>query len=214
MQLISMRAPNSPEGLMAVMIVLAWLFIIPISLFRQWQKTPRSRLLLIVSGVLTLVGGESFFAPSLLLSGVVQPSANFDWPAGFVSGVVQTPDNLWVVPEISPGRVQVYDSNWHFLRGWQVKSFGKKFRIACNSAGTIGVFTAQGTFFTENGLQTADFFREEDVSDTSGSTSGTKSLLVPTRLWLMPLADPVAAWTLAAFGGLGLFFYNLRNRKD
>ena len=51
---------------MAVMIVLAWLFIIPISLFRQWQKTPRSRLLLIVSGVLTLVGGESFFAPSLV----------------------------------------------------------------------------------------------------------------------------------------------------
>jgi len=62
-----------------------------------------------------------------------QGEYNGDWPAGFVSGVVQTPDNLWVVPEISPGRVQVYDSNWHFLRGWQVKSFGKKFRIACNT---------------------------------------------------------------------------------
>jgi hypothetical protein len=148
---------HSAGGLASVILPVLWPFLIIVPLYREYRKNPLSRGLLVVSGLLILVGGESFFAPSLLISHVIKPSGSFQWPAGYVKGIARTPGGLYVVPLTTPGRVQLYDPNWHFLRGWQVDSYGKDFKVACNSGGIIDVFTrAQRSFFNEAGEKLPD----------------------------------------------------------
>jgi hypothetical protein len=53
-------------------------------------------------------------------------------------------DGKYVVPLVSPGRVQLYDPQWHFLRGWHVDAEGGDFKVRCSLDGLIEVLTARG----------------------------------------------------------------------
>jgi hypothetical protein len=80
----------------------------------------------------------------LLAMGVPKLSNTFEWPAGYAPHVITPLDNEYVVPLVSVGRVQLYDSKWCFLRGWHIDALGGDFKVECNPGGTIEVFTARG----------------------------------------------------------------------
>jgi hypothetical protein len=120
-----------------------------------------------------------------------------------VKGIARTPGGLYVVPLTTPGRVQLYDSNWHFVRGWQVDTYGKDFKVACNSGGVIDVFTrARRSFFNEAGEQLPD---EESAPGPVNLPSEDSFRLVPTPPLLLPLSSPLFAWLLLILGGAGRF---------
>ena len=48
---------------------------------------------------------------------------------GFAKGVVSTEDHYFVVPHTPSGRVQIYDSNWKFLWGWNVEAGAGTFKL-------------------------------------------------------------------------------------
>src|SRR5262249_50277691 len=75
--------------------------------WRRWLTTTASCLL--------VVGAAGFFGSALSAAGGLNwlPSS-FEWPVGYASGVVSTPEGLHVVPHTPSGRVQVYDANWSF----------------------------------------------------------------------------------------------------
>ena len=63
---------------------------------------------------------------------------------GYASGVVSTKDHFFVVPHTPSGRVQVYDRNWKFVRGWHVDAGGGTFKLSASQADRVEAITARG----------------------------------------------------------------------
>src|SRR4029077_3818094 len=106
--------------------------------------------------LLIFVGGSCVLASSLSAMRPLRLPPSREWPAGYVwTGVVTTAEGKHVVPLLPAGRVQIYDSEWHFIRGWSVDAWGGHFNVRCPSKGVIEVFTMRGErhySFTEEGV--------------------------------------------------------------
>jgi hypothetical protein len=94
--------------------------------------------------LLVLVGAGGFFAAGLSATGIIKLPSSYEWPAGYARGVVATADGKYIVPLMPSGRLQIYDSQWHFIRGWNVDAGGGDFRVQCSPDGLVEVFTARG----------------------------------------------------------------------
>ena len=169
---------------------------------RQIRKRRQTGWIVGLLSVFILVGGEGFFVQSLLVYGAIKPPSSFQWPAGYVSGVVITEDGNFVVPLTNVGRVQIYDPGWHFIRGWQVSS--RNFRVECTPQGIIDVFSLDGlpiSSFTEDGERISGDRSGRSAADyLSGSTPEST---VPTSPVLWVFSSPFLCWFLAAIGGFG-----------
>ena len=156
-------------------------------------------------GLLVLVGAGGFFAAGLSAVGVLKLPSSVEWPAGYVTGVVTMADGKYVVPLVPPGRVQLYDPQWHFLRGWHVDAEGGDFRVRCSPDGLIEVFTARGNHyysFKENGeLISATTATDSEFSSLQNTG---RSVVVPTPAPLWFLSSPFLSWGVALVGMAGM----------
>lgn len=96
-----------------------------------------------IDGCSRIYRGRWIFRPCAVL-GVLKLSDSIQWPAGDRDGVMRTPDGIYVVPLVWVGRVQLYDQQWRFLRGWHVDANAGFFKVECPPGGTIEVFAARG----------------------------------------------------------------------
>src|SRR6476469_4985815 len=94
-----------------------WLFLAGLGIVRQVKRGGRVNWLVSIAGLFLMVGAGGFFATGLSAMDVITLPDSFEWPSGYVRGVVQTQDGKYVVPHIPAGRVQLYDSQWRFIRG-------------------------------------------------------------------------------------------------
>lgn len=154
--------------------------------------------------ILVMIGSAGCFAHALSCAGAfnwLPPS--FEWPIGYASGILTMPDGTHVVPHEPSGRVQIYDRDWHFLRGWRVEAYGGVFKLLPAADGNIEVLTARGDHryrFRPNGeLIASDVYPPEDYS--SFPDRGT-SAFVPTPIWLWVFSDPFYSWCAAVVGGI------------
>jgi WD40 repeat protein len=181
-----------------------WLSLVTRSVVLQIRASGRASWAVGLMGLLVLVGGGGFFGTILLAIGVLKPSNTFQWPPGYVTGIVRTPDGKYVVPLVPVGRVQLYDPQWRFLRGWDVDANAGSFKIACASNGTIEVFAARGLHqysFAQDGtlISVSSLPTDFDLDASDGL-----SMVVPTSPLLWIFSSPFLLWGLAAIGMLGL----------
>jgi hypothetical protein len=153
---------------------------------------------------LSAVGGLNWLPPS------------FEWPAGAVEGMITTPTGLRVVPTTAAGRVQVYDGEWNFLRGWHIGP-GASGAFALRPLGTdrFEVITARGNhryvFDTDGQLIAEGTYPAGEYSQLS--TAGAPAV-VPTAWWLWIFTNPLHAWLVLA-GGFALFaLASCRNKRQ
>lgn len=193
----------SSFGIFFALIACAWLFLAGLEIVRQVKRGDRVNWLVMISGLFLIVGAGGFFAAGLSALGVLTLPESFEWPSGYVRGVVQTQDGKYVVPHIPAGRVQLYDSQWHFIRGWHVDASGGDFTVASLPSGEIVVFTARGhqrLTFTENGkLTLATTLPESFVLPEPG-----RYIVVPTSPLLWIFSSPFLSWGIALIGIVGL----------
>jgi hypothetical protein len=181
-----------------------WLFLAGRGICHALQSANRAKWLVLVSGLLLLIGFAGFFAEMMSGAGIIKLPKSYEWPAGYASGVKRTASGLYVVPLEAEGRVQLYDSNWHFLRGWNVDALGGNFKVSPTLEGNIEVFTARGEHqysFTENG----------DLLSTAGLSASVWSFLedgqtviVPTSPLLWAFSSPAISWGIGVLGFIGL----------
>lgn len=157
------------------------------------------------------VGSLGFFGTALIAIGALnQLPTSFEWPVGYATGVVSTKDNYFVVPHTPSGRVQIYDSNWRFLRGWNVDAGAGTFKLHITDTNRIHVVTARGRMHYVYDLN-GKVVLIENYSATGRSYSSFPeeghSYLVPTPVWLWSFTSPLYSW-LTAVIGLGLFTLN------
>ena len=98
------------------------------------------RLLHLACVSLCLLGTVGFFAPSF----VEYMPSTFEWPVGATKEAIQGPGKNIAVLALSGARIQVYDANLRFLRGWRVVSHGGLAKLHLSETGKIEVFTARG----------------------------------------------------------------------
>jgi hypothetical protein len=194
----------SSFGIFIALFSCVWLFLAGLGIVRQVKRGGRVNWLVVISGLFLMVGAGGFFAAGLSATGVITLPESFEWPSGYVRGVVQTQDGKYVVPHIPAGRVQLYDAQWHFIRGWHVDASGGDFTVACLPDGEIVVFTARGhqrLSFTENGrLTLATTLPESFVRPQPG-----RSIVVPTSPLLWIFSSPFLSWGVALIGMAGLW---------
>jgi hypothetical protein len=173
---------------------------------RELKGYGRSKCIFLVPILVGLFGFAGFFVQMLSGEGIVKLPMSYEWPAGYVTNVVATADNRYVVPIVPSGRVQLYDSNWHFLRGWNVDALGGDFKVAANSPGTVEVFTARGQHhytFAENG----ELISSSPLTESYYSLPNSgRSEVVSTPLLLWPLSNPFIS---VAVGTLGFLLLRL-----
>jgi hypothetical protein len=154
--------------------------------------------------LLVLVGAGGFFAAALSATGIIRLPSSYEWPAGYVRGVVTTADGKHIVPLMPSGRLKIYDSQWHFIRGWNVDAGGGDFKVQCSSNGMIEVFAARGEHhysFAQDGHLIASESLPEPFSSLPDDG---QSVVVPTSPLLWIFSSPFLSWGVALVGFAGL----------
>jgi hypothetical protein len=195
---------RSAFGWVIAIFAAFWLFRIGLGIARDLAGPIHLKMLLGLMGLFVLLGAAGFFGAALSATGMLKLPKSFEWPAGYVTGVVRTTEGEYVVPLVPSGRIQIYDSSWHFLRGWHVDAEGGDFVVDAPQDGTIEVFTARGrhhySFTKEGGLISA--------TTLSGNMSDLRktgeSLMVPTSPLLWVFSSPFLSIGLATIGFGGM----------
>jgi hypothetical protein len=193
------------------MVGLRYPFAFFITAFAGWFLYPVSRHVeLNISNPATwlmcfliFIGGGGCLSSALSAMGPLKLPASYEWPAGYVRGVVTTPDGKYIVPLWAAGRIQVYDSQLRFRHGWNVDAWGGPFRLRCPTNGVIEVYPLRGELrysFTDEGQLISS---ERDELPGPPLPKG-QSLVVPTHPLLWIFSSPILSGAVAAIGLAGL----------
>ena len=172
----------------------------------EFKRTNRFRWVSGLMYLLIIVGAIGFLATT---TGVVKLSTYREWPVGYARGVVTAADGKHFVPLDPLGRIQVYDSQWHFIRGWNVDARGGDFKVQYSPDGVIDVFTGKTQrhySFTEDGrLISSTTILPEEALFLRDSPQG-QSVVVPTSPVLWVFSSPTLLWGLimTGFGGIAI----------
>jgi hypothetical protein len=170
----------------------------------QFSATAVSMWLVVLMCLLVVIGLGGVVASVLSALGPLRLPATYEWPAGYVRGVITTTDGKHIVPLWPSGRVQIYDSQWHFIRGWNVDAWGGYFDVQSSSEGVIEVLTYRGDrhySFTEEGKLISSKRSSEPLPLLSNTG---RSVVVPTRLLLWVFSSPILSGATAVIGFAGL----------
>ena len=184
-----------------------WLYFALRSVTREFMTGHRSNWFVGSMGFLVLVGAIGFFGAGMSAVGFLKFPNSFEWPAGNVCGVKTTADGKHVVPLVPSGRVQIYDANWRFLRGWHVGAHGGDFKVDCPAPGRIDVYTGRGLHhysYTESGELIAATTYPEGLGPLQ--CSGCCEV-VPTSPLGWVFTSPFLSWgaIVAGIAGLSIF---------
>jgi hypothetical protein len=159
-----------------------------------------------VAGLLLIAYGMlGFFGAFLSATGRLPwRSEDTAFPMGRVEGAVIDADGLIYCPSPSWGRIQLYDRDKRFIRGWFVNAFGGEFRIHVNAQNQLEVATARRrmlyVFDREGHLLSSASHEPQSYADFDSRTGSV--IWIPTPFYLLPLTHPVVAWLVAAAGML------------
>ncbi len=195
---------HSPFGWALLIFAGFWLFLAGRGVAKDFKGRGAKKVAVGVMGLFVLIGAGGFFTSALSAIGILKLPASVEWPAGYVSGVVQMADGGYVVPLVPCGRVQIYDSQWRFLRGWNVDAEGGDFKVESAPTGTIVVLTARGErrySFTADG----DLISNDALAQPYDSVPATGTMVrVPTSPLLWVFSSPFLSMGLAVIGFAGL----------
>lgn len=194
--------------LLVVGIGAVFIWCATVGVFRAKSASRPEKWLKAVGGILMALGGFGFFGTALSASGGFRwLPTTFEWPMGVVHGVVVMPDGTQVVPHTASGRIQVYDRDWKFVRGWNVDASGGTFILRVAGPNQVEVITARGEMryiYDLNGsLLSQDGYAPRSYSDFPAS--GVVAA-VPTRWWLWMFTSPVYSWAVAVTG-MGVLYW-------
>jgi len=146
--------------------------------------------------ILMLTGAGGFLGGGLSAAGALNwLGDSFEWPAGYASGAITTSAGLHVVPLSPTGRVQIYDANWKFLRGWHIPRSGKPMHLTPTRGEQFHVLVAGShmdyLFDIDGRLVSGKEYSSQDWQ--AAQHTGT-AVAVPTHWWLLSFTDPSFSW--------------------
>lgn len=188
--------------LLVIWIVQAVVLVVT-SKFNFWKIA-----LNFTTSLFLLYGALGFFGSAISASGGLDNMPNtFEWPIGSSDNVLVSSKGDYIVPHTSSGRIQIYDENLTFKRGWSVNASGGEFAITGAGDDSFCLYTARGNnnyHYDINGEKLDDESCREDFSRKLMRDNG-QSLEVPTPIYYIGFTNPFIAWAFGAIG-IGLHF--------
>ncbi|HEY1684903.1 MAG TPA: hypothetical protein VGG19_09075 [Tepidisphaeraceae bacterium] len=164
-----------------------------------------------VAGALMAVGIVVFLSGGLSAAGGLNwLPTTFEWPAGHVSGVLTMQHGEHVVPLPDAGRIQIYDRQWRFVRGWHVEASGGDFKMVPAGNDQFDVYTAKRVkggqcahyVFSIDGRLISQSSYPNDADTYNAVPNVGVAAVVPTRIWLWVFSSPLYGWEMAIVGML------------
>ncbi|MGA7848810.1 MAG: hypothetical protein WCA13_06850 [Terriglobales bacterium] len=184
-----------------------WVYFASRDLTWEFRATDPTTWVATLMCVLFVVGVGGVLASALSALGPLQLPSHYEWPAGYVRRVVTSADGKYIVPLWPSGRIQVYDSQWRFVCGWNVDAWGGYFIVQCSPSGVIEVFTLRDdrhySFTQEGHLISSERFSLPMLPPQKG-----RSAVVPTPPLLWIFSSPILSGALALIGFVGLMALN------
>ena len=161
---------------------------------------------------LSLAGFTCFLAPAIFIGHHEAFPDSFEWPVGHADNVISTQSGLRIVPHIPSGRIQIYNSDWRFVRGWNVDALGGTFKVMPfdENKEQIDIVTARGNWKYTFDINGKLLLKQSYLPATYNSfPKAGISAVVPTSIWLLPLTNPFIAWGMTA---IGVIWFSLMRR--
>jgi len=187
-------------GLLMVGVVLR-------SVVRGMAPPGTARKVHLLVGAPFLYGCIGFFGQAAAATGGLPfiPSS-FEWPVLWPEATAVDSSGNSILGLASSGRVQVYDPEGHFLRGWFVDASGGAFKLQVTASDHLEVFTARRAWRLVYNLQGAlleeGTYAPKSYDDVLTRPTAGHAVRAAWPLW--PLASPFIAWGLFACGMVGL----------
>ena len=180
-----------------------------------YRNLPRwTRFVAAPAGILVIIGLIGFLACFLANLGCLNwLPASFEWPVGHAHGAIAMPNGYYIVPLQGFSRIQVYDPNWRFVRGWFIQDGNGGFVLHPSRQDQFEVFTGalrhggsrgyRYTFTLNGDLASPQDCSLDETTWNSIAKQGT-SVVVPTSMWLWPFSNPGHAIILLVPGAFVL----------
>ena len=198
---------------MGALIVGVWAAMAVMTVF-SLRKGPYWKFVLsLIAGTMMIVGIGGFCGQGVLSAFGNWLPDSLQWPVGLGEGIVVASNGDYVVPLVAINRIQLYDAHWHFIRGWYA-DVGKGLKVYPLPGDRIGAVAQDYAVFSINGhlLGKGTFPSVAAGVAAYNSTPDGISRVVPTPLWLWPLAGPFASW-LTGVAGLLLLMGTTRGLR-
>ncbi len=185
-------------------LFMIWLYAISRGIVTAFRQRERLRWSTAGMWLLVLIGFGGFFGTIFAAEGYLKLPSSFEWPAGYAAGVVRMPNGDHVVPLANAARLQIYNADWKFLRGWHVSAGGGDFTVECSDGRALEVYTARGNHhytFTEEGelLASANYDKQFGLPHRDAS-----HVVVPTSPFGWIFSSPAISWGIGVLGFIGL----------
>lgn len=184
-----------------------FVFAAIMALFTSSRESRPRRLLRALCVCLTVYGALAFFGQLLsAIAGPWFPGDSWESPMGYVGGVVTDSAGRYIAPHSPTGRIQVYDRDRRFVRGWSADGGAKPLKLRVIEDDKIEVFTvreSQRLIFAPDGtlLERGTYGAEVLWDDLPSGPSQAMVFDTPWILW--PFSHPFIAWPLMFAGLVG-----------
>jgi len=151
--------------------------------------------------LLFAVGTVAFF----LVSMASDLPPDFNFPIGFASHSFQNVEGNHIVYDSSIGRVQIYNPNWDFIRGFPVYPLGGSSKATLSDDGMLIIlkrrspdpekiiFSIDGTEISRGVISVQEYLNMKDSRDIN---------YITTPIYLLPFTNSLFGWIMAVIGGI------------
>jgi hypothetical protein len=203
-------------GVVLILIIgAAFILMAVLQLLALLRKNDPALFLKSIAYAFVIIGGIGFFGTTLsAVGGLNRLPETFEWPIGKTRKAIELSD-CFVVPHPPSGRIQVYDKNLKFLRGWHIGGRGGAFKVIASQQNLLDVYTARGArhfVFDLSGkmIDSGTYSPGEYASFVDEGVSH----FVPTAPWLMIFSNPLYSWILVIVGLGSLIMMDKMERRQ
>jgi hypothetical protein len=165
---------------------------------------------------LVLYGFGAFLAQGLAATRTFDAfGPGFEWPIGLV-GAVRDSHGRYVAAHKPTDRIQIYDADGRFVRGWSVDASAGAFKLRVTPDDRIEVVTARGqkrlSYSPDGELIQEGQYNPGEYAAFENAPTEWKTFGTPWVLW--PFTHPVFGWSVGMVGGLGLGLLERARRRQ
>ncbi|MFP4015969.1 MAG: hypothetical protein ACLFUI_02955 [Halanaerobiales bacterium] len=194
-------------GLILTLIMLLYWIVAGVKPLFSRCKNVKVMILNIIASILVVVGAVGFLGSFLSASGGLNwlPDS-FEFPIGSAKNVIKT-DDYYIVPHVPYERIQIYNHELEFEKGWNIEAEGGVFTLAPLDNKKFIVYTARGAhkyiYTTEGSLLASENYNP--LLYSSLESNGIE-LIIPTFPLLLVFSHPIISFIIAVIGsGLQAF---------